>query len=197
MHDELVSNLKKRGFEPYFVESGKDAVELICNLIGENSFVAFGGSQTVREIGLHNALNSKGRLIKHTDFPENMAVRYTGEGEKWFVSSTNALTRGGELINIDGNANRISGMIYNNPNVVVVTGINKLVDDIESGIDRVRNVAAPPNAVRLNRNTPCKTTGKCSYCYSPDCMCNATLIQHHPTRGVRFVVVIVNESLGY
>lgn len=197
MHDELISNLKKRGFEPYFVESGKDAVELICNLIGENSFVAFGGSQTVREIGLHYALNSKGRLIKHTDFPDNMAVRYTGEGEKWFVSSTNALTRGGELINIDGNANRISGMIYNNPNVVVVTGINKLVDDIESGIDRVRNVAAPPNAVRLNRNTPCKTTGKCSYCYSPDCMCNATLIQHHPTRGVRFVVVIVNESLGY
>lgn len=197
MHDELISNLKKCGFEPYFVDSGKDAVELICNLIGENSFVAFGGSQTVREIGLHNALNSKGRLIKHTDFPENMAVRYTGEGEKWFVSSTNALTRGGELINIDGNANRISGMIYNNPNVLIVTGINKLVDDIESGIDRVRNVAAPPNAVRLNRNTPCKTTGKCSYCYSPDCMCNATLIQHHPTRGVRFVVVIVNESLGY
>lgn len=197
MHDELISNLKKRGFEPYFVDSGKDAVELICNLIGENSFVAFGGSQTVREIGLHNALNSKGRLIKHTDFPENMAVRYTGEGEKWFVSSTNALTRGGELINIDGNANRISGMIYNNPNVLIVTGINKLVDDIESGIDRVRNVAAPPNAVRLNRNTPCKTTGKCSYCNSPDCMCNATLIQHHPTRGVRFVVVIVNESLGY
>lgn len=193
----VVEKLKKRGFETYFVQDAQEACQLADKLIDNNSFVAFGGSKTVREIGLQNCLNTKNRLIKHTDFPDNMNIKYKGDCDKWFVSSTNAMTQDGQLVNIDGTANRISGMVYNNPNVLVVTGINKIVEDLEAAIWRVRNVAAPPNAVRLSRKTPCATTGKCSDCYCPDCMCNATLIQHHPTKGVRFVIILINQNLGF
>lgn len=192
----VIANLKKRGFEPYFVNDGASAVKLADQLIQAGSYVSFGGSQTVIALSLHTALDCKDRVIAHRDLANN-APQYNGVGEKWFVSSTNALTQSGELVNIDGAANRISGMVYNNANVLVVTGVNKIVDDLQQAIDRVRNVAAPQNAVRLNRNTPCRTTGKCHYCNSVDCMCNATLIQHHPTKNVRFVVIIVNQSLGY
>lgn len=196
-YDKIINNLTKRGFDTHFVESRAEAVKLAQWLITEKSFVVFGGSVTVKQLNLHNALNGGGRIIKHTDFAQNMAKRYDGDGDKWFVSSTNAITQDGQLVNIDGHANRISGMIYNNPNVLIVCGVNKIVNTLDDAIYRVRNVAAPPNAVRLNRKTPCATTGKCHDCYCADCMCNATLIQHHPTRGVKFHIILINESLGY
>lgn len=195
--EQLTRNLIKRGFKAHYVATAADAKNLAAQLIPDNSFVSFGGSMTVNEIGLHKFLNCNGRIIKHRDFEENMSKRYDGNGEKWFISSTNAITLDGELINIDGSGNRVSGMLHNNPNVIVVTGINKIVDNIEEGINRVRNIAAPPNAVRLGRKTPCAVTGKCSYCNTPDCMCNATVIQHHPMKNENFHIIIVNEKLGY
>lgn len=195
--DLLFSNLTKRGFIPHYAATAEEAVAAALKLIPGGSFVSFGGSMTVNEIGLHKALNCDDRIVKHRDYPDNMAKRYDGNGDKWFISSTNAMTVGGELINIDGSGNRVSGMLHNNPNVLVVTGVNKIVESIDEGINRVRNVAAPPNAVRLGRKTPCAVTGKCSDCYTPDCMCNATVIQHHPMKNEIFHIIIVNETLGY
>lgn len=195
--DLLISNLTRRGFIPHYAATADDAVKAALKLIPGGSFVSFGGSMTVNEIALHTALNCDGRIIKHRDYPDNMSKRYDGNGDKWFISSTNALTVSGELINIDGSGNRVSGMLHNNPNVLVVTGINKIVKNIDEGIYRVRNVAAPPNAIRLGRKTPCAVTGKCSDCYITDCMCNATVIQHHPMKNENFHIIIVNEALGY
>ena len=88
-------------------------------------------------------------------------------------------------------------MIYGPKNVVIVAGVNKIVSDIEEGIDRVRNVAAPKNCVKLNKNTPCAKSGKCSYCDFPETICRTTVIQHHPSFGQSVYIIIVNQNLGF
>ena len=116
----------------------------------------------------------------------------------WYVSSTNALSEEGDFVNIDGTANRIAALAFGVKNILYVLGTNKIAPDLASAIDRARNVAAPPNAVRCNKNTPCATSGQCCYCDSEDCICNATLISHHPTKYQENVyVVIIDEILGY
>ncbi|MBO5304822.1 MAG: LUD domain-containing protein, partial [Clostridia bacterium] len=82
-------------------------------------------------------------------------------------------------------------------NVIVICGVNKIVEDISEGIDRTRNVASPPNCVRLNKKTPCAVTGKCSHCNSPDTICKATVIQHHPTTNSNVKIILINKNLGY
>lgn len=196
--DILVNNLTRRHFEPYVFDTKAQAVEFINGLIPSGAKVGFGGSMTVKELGLQTALNNGERTIYHGDFCEDYAiVRDSSRYSDWYVSSTNAVTASGEFVNIDGNGNRVAGQIFGSPNVLIVFGINKITADLQSAIERIRNVAAPPNAVRLGRKTPCAVTGVCSYCNSPDCMCNTTVILHHPTRGKRVVAVIIKESLGY
>lgn len=111
--------------------------------------------------------------------------------------STNAITLDGELINIDGRGNRVAFLCYGPQNVLIISGINKIVSDIDSGIKRVRNIAAPPNSIRLNRKTPCSINGKCEDCYSPDCMCSQLVITRRSGILNRIKVILVGEELGY
>ena len=137
---------------------------------------------------LHRSLYDKS---KHEDLYWEMARA------DWYITSTNAIAQTGELINIDGRANRVAAMLYGPKNILVVCGVNKIVKDINEGIDRVRNVAAPLNTKRLAKNTPCAITGKCGNCLSPDTICKATVIHHHPTTGKNFYIVLIDEKLGY
>ena len=111
--------------------------------------------------------------------------------------SSNAVTLNGELINIDGSGNRVACLIHGPRNVIIVVGMNKIVTDVNSGVDRVRNFAAPPNACRLNRQTPCHANGICGDCLSPDCMCNQIVITRRSGIKGRIKVYFVAEELGY
>lgn len=197
--NELFSNLKKRNFIPYFAKTKQEGVEIIKTLIPKGASIGFGGSVTVDEINLVDNLKGDYTLLHRSLYEEAYHDKLYKEmrDADWYITSTNALTMTGELINIDGRANRVSTMLFGPKNVLIVCGINKIVNDVAEGIARSRDTAAPPNAVRLNKKTPCAITGKCENCLSPDTMCKATVIQHHPTSGKNVYIVIIDEKLGY
>lgn len=197
----LIENLNKRGFVASFFEDIDNANSYITSLIPKNSEVGFGGSVTVNEMGIPLLLKNNGYNVFYRGFPmspeEKEAIFSKIHLADWFICSTNALCLSGDLVNIDGRANRVAEMIYGPKNVIILAGINKIVSNVEEGIARVRNVAAPKNCVKLNRNTPCAKDGKCSFCDFPETICRTTVIQHHPTFGKNVYIIIVNKNLGF
>lgn len=192
--------LQRRGFVPHLCKNGAEAVELAKQLIPVGSKVGIGGSLTVKQIGLDQALFSDGRTVySHATVskeqqPNLWSLARSGE---WYISSVNAMTADGDLLNIDGTANRVSSLIFGVANILYVVGINKIAPDLNAAIERARNIAAPLNARRLQRNVPCAETGVCSYCDCPECICNTTVIVHHPTRVQKSVhVILIEEELG-
>ena len=115
----------------------------------------------------------------------------------YFLMSSNAVTIDGELINIDGNGNRVACLIHGPEHVILIVGMNKVVTDVESGVARVRNIASPANAARLGTRTPCGAVGHCCNCNSPDCMCCQVVITRHSRHTGRIKVILVGEELGY
>lgn len=194
----LQKNFIGKGFNFTFFQTTDEANAFISQLIPVNATVGFGGSMTVKEMRLLDAL--EGRNLLHRDLhPDTepaklMADMHTAD---WYVSSANALAESGDIINIDGRGNRVGEIINGPKNILIVAGVNKITKDIASGIERTRNIASPPNCVRLNKKTPCAITGKCSYCNSPDTICRATVILHHPTTGKNVFIVLINQDLGY
>ena len=139
-------------------------------------------------------------MYSHSTVPESeRSVVYQKAGSAdWYITSANAVTEGGELVNIDGAANRVSALCFGVKKIVYIIGKNKIAPTLEAAIYRAKNVAAPLNAKRLNKKTPCAVTGRCHDCNSPDCICNVTTITHHPTKYQTEVhVVIAGEDLGY
>ncbi len=197
--EKLLKNLKSRGFEPYYVNDCEEAKKLISDLVPKGSSIGFGGSVTVTEMGLLPYLSELGYVLYHRSLPDYTAedVYTLSHTADWFCSSTNALCESGDLVNIDGRANRVAEMLYGPKNILIVCGVNKIVKTIDEGIYRTRNVASPKNCVKLGKKTPCAVTGKCMNCNSPDTICKATVIQHHPTSGKRVCIVIINENLGF
>ena len=197
----IIKNLEKRRMEGYYCHNKEEAVKKVLELIPEGSSIGWGGSMTLSETGVMDALNQGNykmidRMAGKT--PEEIK-KINGEifGSDYFLMSTNAITIDGELVNIDGRANRVSYLCFGPENVIVVTGMNKVVHSVEAGIARTRNVAAPPNTVRLNRNTPCAKTGKCGDCFSPDCICGQVVITRLSMVPNRIKVVLVGEELGF
>lgn len=197
---KVKSNFIERGFCFEYFENCNDAVEFVINLIPQKSTIGFGGSMSVLESGLLDALKTCDYNLLHRDICTDvdgialMAKMHTAD---WYICSSNAVSATGELINIDGRANRV-GEILNGPkNTIFVCGINKLVDSVSAGIDRVRNAAAPPNCVKLKKNTPCARSGVCSYCNSLDTICKATVILHHPTNNRNVYILMINKNLGF
>lgn len=200
-YELLKKNLIKRGFTPGFFENIEDANNFILSLIPIEDSIGFGGSVTVKECGIAEKLKERGNLLFYREFCNNSIekeeVLVKSHTADWYMCSTNALSITGELINIDGRANRVAEMLYGPTNIIVICGINKIVSGISEGVERIRNISAPKNCIRLKKNTPCAHTGKCSYCNSPDTICKATVIQHHPTTGKNVYIIIVNQNLGY
>lgn len=197
----LIGNLEKRGFIPKYFENIDQANAFLLTIIPKDSVVGFGGSVTVIEMGIPTLLKNHGSNVLFRGFCESAIekeeVLKNTHNADFFICSTNALCESGDLVNIDGRANRVAEMLYGPKNVIVVCGTNKIVENIEKGIDRTRNVAAPKNSVKLNKKTPCAVTGTCNYCNSPDTICKATVIQHHPTTGKTVYIIIVNQNLGF
>ena len=199
--ESIIKNLEKRNMEGYFFETGAECVKAITDLIEEGSQISWGGSESIKECGLFDALR-KGNytLIDRmtAKSPEESRELYVKAVlSDYYLMSTNAITMDGELINIDGNGNRVACLIHGPRHVIIVDGMNKLVSNVEAGYARVRDIASPANTKRLNRNTPCFHTGRCGDCLSPDCICNQVVITRRSGHPGRIKVFLVAEDLGY
>lgn len=197
----IIKNLEKRQMEGYYCETSESAVEMILSLMPKGSSIGWGGSMTFSDIGLLEKLKKSDYQLYDRDIPENKEAQkkmYANIfNSDFFLMSTNAITLDGKLVNIDSRGNRVAFLCYGPENVLVVVGMNKLVSDVESGIKRVRDMAAPPNAVRLNKKTPCSVTGRCGSCLSPDCICAQTVVTRFSNIPKRIKVILVGEELGY
>ena len=187
--------------EGYYCATSAETVEKALSLMPEGASVTWGGSMTLTECGLMDALKTANYELIDRDTaktPEDSRLMYAKQVmADYYLMSSNAITIDGELVNIDGRANRVSCLCWGPQNVIIIAGMNKVCSDVESAVQRVRNFAAPPNCVRLNRNTPCTQTGKCGDCYSPDCICSQVLITRRSSTPNRIKVILVGEELGY
>lgn len=197
----IIKNMEKKNLEAYYCATSKEAVEKALSLMPEGSSITWGGSESIKECGLMDAIKGANyELIDRADAktPEEDRIMYSRQVmADFFLMSSNAITIDGELVNIDGRANRVSLLCWGPQNVIVIAGMNKIASDVESAIQRVRDAAAPPNTVRLNKNTPCAQTGRCGNCYSPDCICSQIVITRRSSTPKRIKVILVGEELGY
>ena len=197
----IIKNMAKKNMEGYYCATSAEAVEKALSLMPEGASVTWGGSMTLTECGLMDALKTANYELIDRDTaktPEDSRLMYAKQVmADYYLMSSNAITIDGELVNIDGRANRVSCLCWGPQNVIIIAGMNKVCSDVESAVQRVRNFAAPPNCVRLNRNTPCTQTWKCGDCYSPDCICSQVLITRRSSTPNRIKVILVGEDLGY
>lgn len=194
--------LEKNGFKAVYADNAEEACRMACEMIPEGASVGIPGTYTVRQIGVPEALAAKGcRLAHHWDpsqTPEQKkAVLIEENLSDWVVTSSNAVTADGKLVNIDGTGNRVAAMAWAPGKILYIIGVNKITPDLESAVKRAHNEATPLNALRLGRKTPCAVTGVCADCSSPERICNIlSIIERAPT-GRDCRVIIVGENLGY
>lgn len=196
----ILSNLTSRGFKAYFVDDKESALRLITQLISPSDSVGFGGSETVTQLNLPAILHSRGNKVFHrglqSDTPPQQVMKDASVAD-WFISSANALTADGVIVNTDGRSNRVSGQIYGGGNTLIVLGINKIVPGVFDAFKRIKEIAAPLNCKRLNIDNPCVRGGDCADCSSETTICRTSVIQQRPPSGKNYYVIIINEVLGY
>ena len=202
--EELIKALKSRRMNGYMVKDRKEAFIKVMELIDTDRPIAAGGSETLNQIGILDELRSsydKYKFVDRDQIKDNKFMkRYVMDNlpsECTYLSGTNAITKDGRLINIDGYGNRVNGIACGTKKVIIVVGKNKIVNDLESGMVRVRNIAAPPNTKRLNKKTPCINANQCMDCRSPERICNVISIVEFQNDADRIHVIIVDEDLGY
>ncbi len=201
MAKTIIENLKKRNMEGYYFENSSECIKAILDSIPSGSVISWGGSETIKETGLMEAVhNGSYELIDRTTAknPEEARQIYARTVlADYYLMSSNAVTIDGELINIDGNGNRVACLIQGPSHVIIVVGMNKIVTDVENGVARVRNMASPANAIRLKKKIPCAATGHCHDCLAPDCFCNQIVITRRSGHEGRIKIYLVAENLGY
>ena len=199
--ETVIKNLKRRNMEGYYCETSEEAVELVRGMIPAGDSITWGGTVTFGETGVKAALEQGDwRMIDRataTTPEEKRKMWRNRTSADWFFMSANALTLDGELVNIDGNSDRLSLLLHGPEHVVVLVGMNKLVADVDAGFKRIRTVTCPLNAARLHTNTPCEVAGVCSECHSERCMCCQMVVTRHSRHEGRIKVVLIGESLGY
>ncbi|NLK36798.1 MAG: lactate utilization protein [Epulopiscium sp.] len=199
--NSLVASLEKRNFEAYFCPTGKDAVQKVLELIPEDSLISWGGSQTIRELGVTKALHEGNYRVIDRDLGKNPQEVYElhrqGLLSDYYITSTNAISEDGILVNVDGNGNRVAALCFGPKNVIVMCGINKVAQNLDCAISRARSYAAPINSMRFMGNTPCATTGKCHDCTSSDCICAQVVLTRFCKPAKRIKVILIGEELGF
>ncbi len=198
--DTVKTNLENLGYVVSVFETGNEAVSYLNKAISGKT-VGIGGSMTVKELGLFDVLSQNNEVWWHSCVPEGMTgaqvILKEREADIYF-SSVNGLSENGEIINIDGNCNRVADIFYGHEKVYLVVGKNKLAKNCESAIHRARNIAAPKNARRLQKNTPCaKNADRCYDCKSPDRICKGLCVMLGKPSSGQVEVVLINEDLGY
>ncbi len=208
--ENILNNLEKNNMAGYFVENERDACALVKTLMKKGDIISCGGSVTLQQCGINDLMKS-GEYIFLDRSVAGLTAQQIDEiyektyGADAYLCSANALTEQGEIINVDGRANRVSAICHGPKNVICVVGINKIVPDVMAGIKRVKELAAPLNAKRLSCNTPCAKTGRCigfdggitDGCSSPDRICADYVIMARQRVKDRIKVIIVNKNLGF
>ena len=194
----VIKGLTSRNTTGYYAEDKEAACRIALSLIPEGSSVTMGGAMSAREIGLVDALKGGNyHFIDRDKMADKRAAMLAAYDADFFLTSANALTDDGILVNIDGNANRVSAIAQGPKKVIVIAGMNKVCDDLDGAMKRARNVAAPINAQRFGLSTPCSKTGKCFDCKSPDTICCQFLITRYSKHPDRIHVILVNDTLGF
>ena len=195
---KVIKGLASRNMTGYYAASAEEAKKIALDLIPEGSSISMGGGMSVHEIGLVDALKEGSyNFIDRDKAEDKRAAMLAAYDADFFLSSCNAMTEDGVLVNIDGNANRVSAICQGPRKVLFIVGMNKVCDDVDGAMKRARNVAAPINAQRFGLDTPCAKTGSCMNCKSPDTICCQFLITRFSRHEGRIHVILVNDSLGF
>ena len=195
---KTIKGLKSRNMSGYYAASKEEALQIALDLIDEQSSVTMGGAMSAVEIGLVDALKEGPyNFIDRDEWEDKRAAMLAAYDTDVFLASVNAMTDDGVLVNIDGNANRVSAIAQGPKKVIFIVGMNKGCGDIDGAMKRARNVAAPINAQRFGLSTPCTKTGACANCKSPDTICCQFLITRYSRHEGRIHVILVNDVLGF
>lgn len=198
---KVIKGLESRNMEGYYAETKEEALQKALELIPEGCEVGWGGSMSLQEIGLIDALCAGNYQVYNRDTcktpEEKREVQLKIAGSDYFLASSNAITEDGVLVNIDGMGNRVACMVWGPKNVLLVVGMNKVVRSVEDAVSRARNEAAPINAQRFGLETPCSKTGACYDCKIPDTVCCQFLVTRYSREAGRIKVILVNDDLGF
>ena len=200
--EKLVKNLKRRNIEAHYCPTAQEAVAKVMELIADGSSVTWGGSMTVRDMGIPQALKDRGTLkvldrdvVESPEEKQQIYLRaFTADV---YLSSANAISEDGVIVNIDGNGNRVAAITWGPKKVIFIIGLNKVAQDVKAAISRARSIASPINAQRFNISTPCQVDGVCHNCNSPESICSYIHLLRNSRTAGRHVVVLVGENLGY
>ncbi len=198
---KLIKNLERRHFEAYYCHTAEEIISKVKSIIPEGSSITWGGSMSIRDIGLTQALKQGDYQVYDRDDvsteAEKLAVYRKAFEVDYYLASTNALSEDGVLVNIDGNGNRVAAITWGPKRVIFVVGLNKVAQDVTAALQRARSTASPINAARFDINTPCQHDGMCHNCNSPQSICNYIhfLRNSHPAK--RHIVILTDLNLGY
>ena len=197
----MIKNLNRRNMEAFYCPTAKEAVKKVSELIADGSTVTWGGSMTVRDLGIPDMLRHRGTLeVLDRDMVEGEAVKdiylraFTADV---YLTSANAISEDGIIVNIDGNGNRVAAITWGPKKVIFIIGLNKVAQTVEAALSRARGTASPINAQRFDIKTPCQTDGICHNCNSPESICSYVHFLRNSRNKGRHVVVLVGENLGY
>ena len=195
---KVIKGLESRNMTGYYAASKEEALKIALDLIPEKSSVTMGGAMSVHEIGLVDALKEGDYdFIDRDAYEDKREAMLKAYDADFFLSSANAMTEDGVLVNIDGNANRVSAIAQGPKKVLFVVGMNKICSTLDSAMDRAQYIASPINAQRFGLETPCAKTGACAQCKSHDTICCQILITRYSKHDGRISVILVNDDLGF
>ena len=197
----IIKNLQRRHIEAFYCPTGDEAVKKVSELIEDGSSVTWGGTMTVRDLGIPQMLKDRGTLqVLDRDMvetaEEKQAMYLRAFTADVYLSSANAISEDGVIVNIDGNGNRMAAITWGPKKVIFVIGLNKVAQTVEAALARARSTASPINAARFDIKTPCQIDGVCHNCNSAESICNYVHFLRNSPRG-RHTVVLVGEALGY
>lgn len=199
--DSIIEKFNLRGIEGYYCDNSEDALIMAKRFLTPGCSISWGGSETLEEIGLISELKESDYIIydrMDAKTPDEKSIMYSKiVTSDYFFMSSNAISIDGQLINIDASGNRVACLITGPKYVIIIAGMNKIVTDVNTGIERVRNMASPPNCVRLGMNTPCAELGRCANCLTEDCLCCEIVITRKSRIPGRIKVILVGEELGF
>ncbi len=200
--EKMIKNLKRRNMEAFYCPTGKNAVERVSELIADGSTVTWGGTATIRDLGIPQTLKNRSTLNvldrDTVETPEEKVQMYLKAfTADVYLTSANAISEDGVIVNIDGNGNRVAAISWGPKKVIFVIGLNKVAQTIEAAIARARGIASPINSQRFDINTPCRIDGTCHNCNSPESICSYVHILRNSRNGNRHIVILVGEDLGY
>ena len=199
---KMVKQLQRRHFEAYYCATADEARQRVNELIPDGSSVTWGGTMTVRDMGIPEMLKGRGTLDVWdrdtvTTAEEKQKMYFRAFHADYYLSSANAISEDGVIVNIDGNGNRVAAITWGPQHVIFVVGMNKVAQDVEAALKRARSTASPINAARFDIDTPCQKDGVCHNCNSPQSICNYVHFLRNSSKPGRIIVVLVGETLGY